>query len=238
MDSSVSKSIAPTSPNDYGKAVQLCLVCGNEVNGPVCMFCGSKNFKIRSEKTLEVKARPKLTHEGFLYKQGGAMKNWRRRYFALTETGQLSYHKTDQLHIKQLDEEMGSFNVRGASIETYDLGVHEDREGYVMGVLPVQGLVKTNSAKDLKDMTLNRQYLLEAPGYVDRQKWIEAFLSLGAKLESHVNFKKVHTRAIIEGFAWKKGGIRRNWKRRYFTMLKDPPVITYVAKKRASKTLR
>jgi len=165
------------------------------------------------------------------------MKNWRRRYFALTESGQLSYHKTDQLHIKQLDEELGSFNVRGATIETYDLGVHEDREGYIMGVLPVQGLVKTNSAKELKEMALSRQYLLEAPGYVDRQKWIDAFLRFGAKLESHVNFKKFHTRAIIEGFAWKKGGIRRNWKRRYFTMLKDPPVITYVAKKGHPKLL-
>jgi len=200
-------------------------------------FVDQKNFKIRSEKTLEVKARPKLIHEGFLYKQGGSLKNWRRRYFALTESGQLSYYKTDQLHIKQLDEEMGSFSVKGATIETYDLGVHEDREGYIMGVLPGHGLVKSDSAKDLKEVTLKRQYLLEAPGYVDRQKWIDAFLGLGAKLESHVQFKNFHTRSIVEGFAWKKGGIRRNWKRRYFTLLKDPPVITYVAKKGHPKLL-
>jgi len=237
MDSSISKSIAPTSPNDYGNAVQICIVCANEAHGPICMFCGSKNFKVRSEKTLEVKARPKLIYEGFLYKQGGSLKNWRRRYFALTELGQLSYHKTDQLHIKQLDEEMGSFSVRGAIIETFDLGVHEEREGYVMGILPGQGLVKSDSAKDLKEVTLKRQYLLEAPGYVDRQKWIDAFLSLGANLESHVSFKNFHTRSIIEGFAWKKGGIRRNWKRRYFTLLKDPPVMTYVAKKGHPKLL-
>jgi len=239
MDSSRSHSASPASPDEYGRAVKLCEVCGNEVQGPQCMFCGSKSFKIRSEKVVEAKAKPKVMWEGFLYKQGGAIKNWRRRYFALTETGQLSYHKTDQLHIKQLDEELGSLNVRGALIQTFDLGVHEDREGYVMGILPRQDTIKSNSSPNLAEGSdeLQRQYLLEAPGYVDRQQWIDACLKFGAHLDSHVDFKRAHTLSIIEGFAWKKGGIRRNWKRRYFTLLKDPSVMTYVAKKGHPKLL-
>ena len=88
----------------------------------------------------------------------------------MDEKGNLTYHRTDQLHIHQLDEELGRIQVAGAVVTSYDLFYFPERDGYVFGVKP---------------QDTHREYLLETEDYMHRKLWMKALVGLGATQGGH-----------------------------------------------------
>eukprot|EP00457_Paulinella_chromatophora_P010398 gb/GEZN01010498.1/.p1 GENE.gb/GEZN01010498.1/~~gb/GEZN01010498.1/.p1 ORF type:complete len:390 (+),score=39.95 gb/GEZN01010498.1/:35-1204(+) len=218
------------TPKEFGIPLQLCLECDNEVEGKVCMFCGNDQMRIVSSKEVPEKMKHHwpLVIDGFMHKLGGKKSTaqdkgaWQLRYFALDVKGNLTYHKTDQLHIQQLDEELGRLQVKGAELTSFDLQFHSDRDGYVWGIRPVGA---------------QREYLIEAADYLYRKRWIQELVRLGAVLGKHYPAKRCHGHAIVEQFMFKEGSIFKTWTRRWFTLMKDPPVITYCKEKDVNSKL-
>merc|ERR1719273_459165 len=87
----------------------------------------------------------------FLWKLGGKVKSWRRRWFVLANC-RLDYWKDEKL----MNECLGSVNVERSTVFAFDEGAF-GRKGYLFGIEPVN---------------MRRTYILEAATTEERDKWI------------------------------------------------------------------
>eukprot|EP01104_Vermistella_antarctica_P010533 TRINITY_DN281_c0_g4_i1.p1 TRINITY_DN281_c0_g4~~TRINITY_DN281_c0_g4_i1.p1 ORF type:complete len:1382 (-),score=400.10 TRINITY_DN281_c0_g4_i1:56-4201(-) len=112
-----------------------------------------------------------VLREGYLTKQGGHKKTWKKRWFLL-KPNLLYYYKTKQESIAHIDKKAtGVIYLDGCFVKAVDLSSHKDTKA---------------SAKDNKEHgkqfgiqifhAQRRTYFMYASSEAERQEWIEAFL--------------------------------------------------------------
>ena len=108
-------------------------------------------------------------HEGFLHKQGHRRKNWKRRYFVLTNDA-LRYYTTEAGGQLKGELIFASFNCQGCKVKQVD------------AVLNLKGTRGLSEFVIMEDKPLEHQYdkrlLLLAGSEEDRADWIAAITPL------------------------------------------------------------
>lgn len=151
-----------------------------------------------------MKSRGRL-RQGYLWKQGGVVKNWNWRYF-VASIEFLSYYASSS----ELTNPKGQIRISGATVVALP---PKDASAFLFTVSPAES---------------KRTYLIKAATETDRQEWISELTSLGA-LEQPFSIlagdmaaaelkKKAMTQQDHAGYMWKLGDTVKNWKRRYFQL--------------------
>jgi len=147
-------------------------------------------------------------YEGWLNKQGGSVKSWRKRYFRLEE-GRLLYYQSDELGHNPL----GLIPLPGSKLVLENPS--EIGRKHVFRITP--------SFK-----TSKRTFLLSAPSEKELKGWFHV-------LKEQIEVDFVHPGSIKEGYMVKCGHRHKSWKTRYFVLTKTQ--LSYYKEKTDSEPI-
>jgi hypothetical protein len=157
--------------------------------------------------------------EGYLTKEGGGWKSWKRRYFILSFGGILNYYEDETLH-----KPKGSLDCSTS---------------FSLRMLPEVGQYYFEIDSELVSTKSERKLRLKADDEPTMNEWSASFQLLQLKLRQGVLMtgdagegEKADT--YMKGYLTKEGGSWKTWKRRYF-VLKKNGIMNYYEDKSMSK---
>lgn len=139
-----------------------------------------------------------IQHDGWLYKLGGFIKNWKKRWFVIRK-GELMYFE-EKSHVNQRHLAKGVLVLRGARAISFSAKEHKE---YAFGVRP---------------HGTDRTYIMVAETADERRRWLTFIAQLAGQSDEieEVLDGKVVSDSIREGYLLKQGGLFGTWKIRYF----------------------
>lgn len=142
---------------------------------------------------------------GYLEKQGGSFKSWKKRFFTLSRDGILNYYVDDSLRkLKGTLDCSGSFELRLRP----DLGrLHFEIDTSKLGA-----------------DSIKRTMLLIAPEKDTLDVCVKTFAALKSKLSEGklLTTERASDKPVMKGFLTKQGGsLTPKWQRRYFVLFRD-----------------
>eukprot|EP00769_Ergobibamus_cyprinoides_P000378 gnl/Ergobibamus_cyprinoides/1372.p2 GENE.gnl/Ergobibamus_cyprinoides/1372~~gnl/Ergobibamus_cyprinoides/1372.p2 ORF type:complete len:168 (-),score=41.00 gnl/Ergobibamus_cyprinoides/1372:499-939(-) len=131
------------------------------------------------------------TKTGYLQKQGGAVKTWKKRWFTLCpSTFELAYfHSRDSVVVN------GIIQLRYADVRT--------PSSLELAALPRR---HSDPARLFSVVSGTRTYQIEASSPAERDEWLHAI--------SEAQKRSVWQNPVAEGWLWKRGEHVKSWKRR------------------------
>jgi hypothetical protein len=157
--------------------------------------------------------------EGFLTKEGGGWKSWKRRYFVLSFGGILNYYEDETLH-----KPKGSLDCSTS---------------FSLRMLPELGQYYFEIDSEIVSTKSERKLRLKADDESIMHEWSDSFSLLQMKLRQGVLMpgdagEGDRADTYMKGYLTKEGGSWKSWKRRYFVMKKSG-IMNYYEDRTMSK---
>ena len=164
-EASGEKGSAPSAPPAYED-----VVAADRANGVSKPVEGS----LPSSSSVPPHQRgPPPTKAGYLFKMGGIVRNWKRRYFDM-DGDFLVYHE------EKNGKEKGRILVPGSVVDVYPYGQFNTK-GYLFGVRPV---------------TKSRTYIIMAATIEEREEWMDFMEKRGAVRHDKMQQKRLEEAAM------------------------------------------
>jgi len=170
----------------------MIVVTGGVVNCELAKEAIDRSLAVHRKEQQAQDWKALSIYEGWLYKQGGSVRSWRKRYFRLEE-GRLLYYMNEEASMKPF----GVIPLPGSKLLIENQ--HEIGRKHVFRIVP--------SFK-----TSKKTFLLSAPSDKELKLWMSLL-----KDQTEVGF--IHKGAIKEGYLVKCGNRHKNWKTRYFVLM-------------------
>jgi hypothetical protein len=138
---------------------------------------------------------------GYLTKEGGSWKSWKRRFFVLTAGGVLNYFEDDSLR-----KPKGSLDCSGA-----------------LAVRPLPDLGPLYFEIDSSVVSTGSDRVLRACADTvdDYKAWVETFSILKQRSDKGQWAPPAVSDIYRKGFLTKEGGNWKTWKKRFFVLMKN-----------------
>jgi len=157
--------------------------------------------------------REKIYKEGWLFKRGHVVKNWKRRYFILTENSIKYFSKKPASNFDASQYLKGAINLQGAKVFA-NSAPSDGAVQFKFGITSGTG----------------KEYLMSCYTDFEMQAWVKAVQSaISKEFESNMTHeipRRFQGKIRKSGWLQKRGHLVKNWKRRYF-ILTDVAIIYF-----------
>jgi len=157
--------------------------------------------------------REKIYKEGWLFKRGHVIKNWKRRYFILTENAIKYFSKKPVSNFDASQYLKGAINLQGSKVFANTTSTDASVQ-FKFGITSGTG----------------KEYLISCYTEFEMQAWVKSIQSVISKeFESNKPQeipRRFQGKMRKSGWLQKRGHLVKNWKRRYF-ILTDVAIIYF-----------